>query len=238
MRRLRLFPDGNTGIVFNLSANLMLDHRALPEVFVYGQIQGYRDIDCPGPAQLFIIVVQPDGFHRWLGLPARELKDKVVSLTDLLGGRSLAFQRAVAAAETPDEKIRHTEAFFGEMLAYPALIPDPLIAASIGIIREHRGLIRVHQLAGQLGCHPRRLERHFTTAIGLSPKKFCTIIRAHAYLRYLGSPSRPSTLTGYAYDSGYYDQAHVIHAFRQITGLTPSQYRKNTLRLAVNFIGV
>ena len=238
MHRLRLFPDGNTGIVFNLSSNLTLDNRSLPEAFIYGQISGYRDIDCHGPAHLFIIVVQPDGFNRLLGVSAKELKDKVVSLTDLLGFGSLALQRAVVASKTTDEKIMHTEAFFGEWLANRAVTPDPLIAASIGMIREHGGLIPIHELAGSLGCHPRQLERHFTTAIGLSPKKFCNIIRAHAFLRHLRSSSRPSNLTGYAYDSGYYDQAHVIREFRQITGLTPSQYRKNTVRLAVNFLGM
>jgi methylphosphotriester-DNA--protein-cysteine methyltransferase len=70
-------------------------------------------------------------------------------------------------------------------------------------------------------------------AVGISPKRCCNIVRAHAFLKHLPEGSR---LTGYAYDSGYYDQAHLIREFKLITGLTPSQYLKKTDPLAVNFL--
>lgn len=56
---LRLFSDGNTGIVFSISGGLTLNAQPLPDAFLYGQISDYKDIGCHGPAELFIIVFRP-----------------------------------------------------------------------------------------------------------------------------------------------------------------------------------
>src|SRR5215475_1099147 len=83
LRRLRFFSDGNPSIVFNASSNLTLDGQLLPDAFIYGQITEYKDIDCHGPVLLFVAVFRPDAFNRLFGLPASELKDKVLPLTHL-----------------------------------------------------------------------------------------------------------------------------------------------------------
>jgi len=233
LHRLRLFPDGNTGVVFNFSSPLTLDGRRLPDAFIYGQITEYKDIDCHGPARLFVVVVRPDGFNRLLGLPAGELRDKVVSLGDIFGGQGISLQCGVTDASTVRETIDLVEDFFGRLLGERSLAGNPLVEASLQVIQKNNGLITVGQLADGLGCHKRQLERQFMAAVGLNPKRYCNIVRAHVFLKHLPEGSR---FTGYAYDSGYYDQAHLIREFKQITGLTPSQYLKKTDPLAVNFL--
>ena len=85
VHRLRLFPDGNTGIVVNTASPLTLEGQLLPDAFLYGQITEFKDIYCHGPARLFVVVVRPDGFNRLFGLDASELKDRVVVLGDVFG---------------------------------------------------------------------------------------------------------------------------------------------------------
>jgi len=233
LHRLRLFPDCNTGIVFNFSSPLNLDGQLLPDAFAYGQITEYKDIDCHGPARLFVVVVRPDGFNRLLGLPAGELRDKVVSLADIFGDRVVSLQQGIADACTVSESIALVEDFFGRLVEGRSLAANPLVEASLQLIQKNNGLIAVGQLADGLGCHKRQLERQFMAAVGLSPKRYCNIVRAHTFLKHL---PEGASLTGYAYDSGYYDQAHLIREFKQITGLTPSQYLKKTDPLAVNFL--
>jgi AraC-like DNA-binding protein len=232
--RLRLFSDGNTSIVFNASSNLTLDGQLLPDAFIYGQITAYKNIDCHGEVHLFIVVFRPDGFNRLFGLPASELKDKVVSFTDLFGWQGLCLQQSMGSASL-SEKIEQTEAFILRLLDGRSWAADPKITASLQLIQKHNGMITIHQLANALCCHTRQLERQFNTVVGLSPKRFCNIIRAHAFLKHLQVQSR---LTSKAYETGYFDQAHLIREFKQITGLTPSQYLKKAVPLAVNLLWI
>ena len=43
-------------------------------------------------------------------------------------------------------------------------------------------------------------------------------------------------LTGIAYESGYFDQAHFIKEFKKYTGITPHQYQAQARPLALNFL--
>ncbi|ULT25546.1 AraC family transcriptional regulator [Sphingobacterium sp. E70] len=45
-----------------------------------------------------------------------------------------------------------------------------------------------------------------------------------------------TTLTTISYESGYFDQSHLIRTFKKYTGFTPSIYLNNTSRLAINFM--
>jgi AraC-like DNA-binding protein len=235
LHRLRLFSDGNTSLVFNASYNLSLDGQLLPDAFIYGQITKYKDIECRGPVRLFVVVFRPDGFNRLFGLPANELKDKVVSFTDLFGSRGLSLRQAIECSATVGEKIVQTEAFFLRLLDGSSRTADTKIAATLQLIQKHNGVIAIHQLANALCCHTRQLERRFSRVVGLSPKRFCNIIRTHAFLKHLQVQSH---LTSKAYETGYFDQAHLIREFKQITGLTPSQYLKKAIPLAVNLLWI
>lgn len=233
--RLRLFSDANMSLVFNASPNLTLDGRPLPDAFICGQITGFKDIDCQGQVRLFIIVFRPDGFNRLFGLAASEVKDKVVSLSELLGGPGSDLQQAVLHSGNLSEKIVQTEDFMLRFLDRYPRSADPMIAASLQLIQKHNGVIPVHQLAYELCCHTRQLERQFNTIVGLSPKRYCNVIRTHTFLKRLQAKSH---LTSKAYETGYFDQAHLIRDFKQTTGLTPSQYLKKTVPLAVNLLWI
>lgn len=233
--KLRLFSDGNAGIVLNSYTNLILDSRPLPEAFLYGQITKYKEVYCQGPAQLSIIVFHSHGLHRILNTPASELNNKIIPLADLFGAAGITLQRDIAATGELSEKINYMEDFVRKIANRHQSAGDPLVTTALDFIQRHKGVIPIHHLTGIIGCHPRQLERKFNTAIGISPKDLCNIVRVHSFIKLLQSDTKPN-LTGYAYESGYYDQAHLIREFRKITGLTPSQYLRNSTPLAVNFL--
>ena len=128
------------------------------------------------------------------------------------------------------------ESFFRAIASRREPLTDPLISKALEIIRQTHGASPVLQLAGHLGCHSRQLERKFSTAVGLSPKQYCNIIRTLHFVKSLQNNETHAPLTGATYDSGYYDQAHGIRAFRKTTGLTPSTYLKHANPLALNFL--
>lgn len=234
--KLRLFSDGSSGIVLSSHPTLFLDSLPLPAAFCYGQITGYKEISCQGTAQLVIIVFHPHGLNRLLNVPAFELNDKVIPLADLFAGVGQALQRSIAAADSLAEKLDHIEAFFRKMVNDHRPAGDPLVTTALNLIQRNRGVVTIQQLTGIIGCHSRQLERRFNTAIGLSPKHYCNIVRTLGFVKTLQRTAPKPNLTRSAYDSGYYDQAHLIREFRKITGLSPSQYFKHSEPLAVNFL--
>src|SRR5689334_14749081 len=78
-KTLRLFSDGNTGLVFILKGQLKVKDSGgsdenLPAVFVYGQLNGFQDIYSKDGTEILIVVFHPHGFFRFSGLPADEIK--------------------------------------------------------------------------------------------------------------------------------------------------------------------
>lgn len=233
--KLRLFSDGSTGIVLNPSPNLLLDSRPLPKAFLYGQITGYKEVYCQGPAQLSIIVFHSHGLSRLLNTSVSKLNNAVIPLADLFGAAGMSFQRNMASSDNLSEKIAHIEDFARKMISSHRTVGDPIVTSALDLIQQYKGLIHVDRLTSIIGCQPRQLERKFTTAVGISPKHLCNVVRVHAFIKHLQSNTKTS-LTASAYECGYYDQAHLIREFRKITGLTPSQYLRNSNPLAVNFL--
>ena len=82
----------------------------------------------------------------------------------------------------------------------------------------------------------RQLERKFRENIGISPKKFSNVIRLQFFLKLFRTKPPQKSLTEIGYESGYYDQAHLIREFRKSVGLSPGQYIFKTNRLAVNLV--
>ncbi len=159
----------------------------------------------------------------------------MVSFTDLAGAQGLRLQQVISSA-TLSEKIEQTEAFFLRLLNARSRAAEPKITASLQLIQKHNGMIAIQQLANApLLPHPASWSASLTLSLDSAPNDFANIIRAHAFLKHLRAPSR---LTGKAHETGYFDQAHLIREFKQITGLTPSQYLKKTVPLAVNLLWI
>lgn len=233
--KLRLFSDGSSGIVLNSHQTLFLDSLPLPPAFCYGQITEYKEISCQGPTRLVIIVFHPDGLNRLLHVPASQLNDEVIPLTDLFNGAGRALQSAIAGAGELSVQLDCIEGFFRKMINHRPT-GDPLVVTALNLIQENKGILTIRELTGIIGCQSRQLERKFSTAIGLSPKQYCNIVRTLGFVKSLRRAASKPNLTRSAYDSGYYDQAHLIREFRKVTGLTPSQYVKQAEPLAVNLL--
>lgn len=81
---------------------------------------------------------------------------------------------------------------------------------------------------GQTNSH-RRFITLFREAVGLTPKRYCRVLRLQHVLSRLRSAQEPD-LAALAAQGGYSDQAHFTHEFREIAGLTPGSFQKLALR--------
>jgi transcriptional regulator GlxA family with amidase domain len=84
--------------------------------------------------------------------------------------------------------------------------------------------IQITKLAEKFGVSERNLNRRFTAATGLGPQAYLQLVRVHLAQRLLETTSDPVEAIRRA--AGYADSAAFRRVFKQITGLGPSEYRR------------
>lgn len=80
----------------------------------------------------------------------------------------------------------------------------------------------VAQLASQLGISKATLERRIWAAFGLPPKGLARVQRLYRSLAMIDAANEADL----AAQAGFFDQSHFIADFRQLTGTTPTQFRR------------
>ncbi|MCA0457867.1 MAG: helix-turn-helix domain-containing protein [Chloroflexi bacterium] len=207
----RILPDGCTDIVVTPELKFV---GAMRSAFVSQII----------PDSLTVgIRFKPGGSSAFFRLPLNELTDNEVTLDNLWGRFAHDLTDQLAAARTAREKIAHLEAaLLCRLDQLPTL--NPTLQQAVSTVRQANGDITITDLRTRLALSERQLERGFHQWVGLSPRQFARVTRFRQVVDLLHQPAL--SLTQIAYRAGYYDQAHFIHDFKSLAGLTPRDYRR------------
>jgi len=152
-----------------------------------------------------------------LGLPPGELTDRHVDLDEIWGRRARELRERLCAATTVGQRFSILEAELTSRL-HPQH-GHPAVRYALEALTRPEA--RVRAIAKEAGLSQRRLIEVFTSAVGLTPKRFGRVLRFHRATA-LGR-SRTFDWTRVAYECGYYDQAHLIRDFRELAEVTPSE---------------
>lgn len=209
---LTIFPDASGCLVFTLAGDTL-------EGIMYGPsglaVRVNNDLGvCP---MRFFVEFRPGGLSAFTGLPLWELTDRIIPLEQ--GERELdrlvrdCWRRRAdldGFVETVDRELcarmRGDVSFSGLLARFLAGRQDP------------------ESLARETGYSSRHLSRLFRERCGLSPKSLQRVLRINAAARLIRQRGELS-LTRLAQELGYFDQAHFIHDFRAVCGVTPGAYR-------------
>jgi AraC-like DNA-binding protein len=164
----------------------------------------------------------PPAARALLGLPLRELTNRVVSLEDVLGPTAWHLIERLYEQQGWDSRFRLLDQELGRRLEAARPAPPPVVAAW-SRLRASRGRAEITALAAELGYSRRRLSARFADEFGLPPKTFARILRFERAAARLGSDDG-ARFAEIAYDCGYYDQAHLNRDFREFAGASPSSY--------------
>lgn len=145
--------------------------------------------------------------------PVHELLDE---------GFTTALEATVAAAHGLDDKLQA----FARTLEDRALAPRrqgraALRAARAAAVLAAQTRPQVQAAADAVHTSRRQLERDFARWLGTSPRHWTQVVRVQAVSRRALAGER---LADIAADVGFADQAHMSHAVKQLTGLTPAHY--------------
>jgi AraC-like DNA-binding protein len=144
--------------------------------------------------------------------------------TDLAGilGRPKELGRLseqLAGAQNHGRRIKLLEDFLLARVRVSA--PDRLMAAAVAWLEQQTRAKRIDDLTRYIGLSQSALERRFRRVVGVSPKKFASLVRLR---RAVQMRATGTDFTAAAYAAGYFDQSHFINDFRRATGRSPDAF--------------
>ena len=157
----------------------------------------------------------------FLKLPTVELSGMLIDVQALFGTEYNHLQQSMHALFDHGD-CRAVNRFFESRIGWNYAPPLYILE----LIKRGKAAIAVDMrlFARQCGISQRHLERQFKAFTGLSFTHFCRIVRMNITARLLTMNS--TNMTDLAYQLGFYDQAHFIHDFRNLTGTSPLLYKK------------
>jgi AraC-like DNA-binding protein len=208
-----------------------------PDYMLIGLLTRVYEVKFPHPVNVFSIRFKPEALYSLFGIQGVEMADSYQS-TDLLFGKTFKeFCHRLKEEKSLSALIERAEKYLQNLLAQSRSNSDYILKAA-SILRQTE-TTNIKELSSQVYISQRQLERRFKDVIGISPKKYLRIIRINRVMK-LMQENVPMDLTSVAYHCGYYDQAHFIKDFRQITHLNPSVFhkeRKDYIVLTGNYSG-
>jgi AraC-like DNA-binding protein len=159
-----------------------------------------------------------------LGLPAHELVDMHVHLTEIDTRPAGALSDQLAALADPGLAVGKLGGALAE-LADGAGALDPLVRGATRLLDGPGTTVR--HVAGEVALSERQLERRFRESVGYGPKTLQRILRFRRFLSALGKePESSGDLARIAAETGYSDQAHLTRESRELSGLSPTQLKR------------
>lgn len=174
-----------------------------------------------GRIQSFAIFFQPWGMWQLFRVPANELHDRMYSGDELLGREIDELWLQLAECASFEARVATVERCLLERAAR-ASGRTPIMKAAVHLF-QRRGICRIDELAHHSGLSVRHFERRFSSAIGMTPKRFARIARFQMALdAKLHAPHRSWRMI--AHDFGYHDQMHMIRDFQSLSGASPERF--------------
>ncbi len=233
-------PDGCLEIVFNLADRFQRIHCAddietQPVTIVAGQMRQSVLIRPTGQISLFGIRFQHAGAFPFFQFSLSELTDRIEDIDSIWGLDGREIEERICQAATFEERVAIIETIFTARLKSNKKFDISIIEAARLIVGKD-GALPIRQVAELIGVSERRLEREFKQKIGVSPKMFSRIIRFQKLLKSLESGGSEGLLDK-ALEFGYYDQAHMVHEFKEFAGKSPTTFIEDTHRISEAFTG-
>lgn len=223
--RERVLPTGRAQLVVNLDADAMTSRHAGGEdriggAGLVGTTSTHAEVDPAHQRETVWVAFRPGGAYPFLPAPASAATDQLVELETLWGRTGAVLRERVLEAPTPAAKLRVVNQVLLDAAARP-LEPDPRVRYAVRAL--DRGAT-VRSVVDDLGTTPKRLIHAFTEQVGVTPKLFGRIRRFQRLLAAVPY-DQPVDWAALAARCGYADQAHLIHEFRALAGIRPTEYR-------------
>ena len=175
-----------------------------------------------GNCNEFIIEFKPNGFNNMFGIPASKICDDIFPANEVIGNCVKQFYEKLLYAEGVQEMVSLADKFLIGFLNKPkAAYMNEGITQISNQISINPDTFNISQYARQANMSIRNFERRFSEQVGTSPKLFCRLLRFNKAVKSKISHPKKSWCD-IAFESGYYDNMHMIKDFKQFANASPA----------------
>jgi AraC-like DNA-binding protein len=146
-----------------------------------------------------------------------------VSWDDLWRRDAARLRDAVLEAQSHQAKLRALEQF---LLARLTARPNAAVQYALTQFQRASRAASIAAIVEHTGLSSRRFIASFRDEVGLTPKLFTRVCRFQRALAALQGRNQVDWADT-AIACGYFDQAHMIHDFREFAGVSPAVYLRN-----------
>jgi AraC-like DNA-binding protein len=227
----RILPTGAAQLIVNLKEDQTRVYRPqfgnrcdrTSGMVLAGVQSRYSVIDTAEQEHVLGVAFRPGGTMPFMRVPADETRDAGIPLDVLWGPRRASdLRERLLEARNPGAKLEAMENALAEMWRPSGLHPS--IAFALDVFGQRSHATSVTAVTDAIGLSAKRFIERFKAEVGLTPKRYCRILRFQRSLR-RAHKGQHVDWTRVALDCGYFDQAHFIHDFRSFAGITPTGYQ-------------
>jgi len=212
--RENVLPDGRFQIVLNLAAGK-------------GAVCGLRSqhvvIDTAQIPSLMGVVFRPGGVLGLLGASALEFCDRSVALDLLWGKQATQLLEELRDAASAGKRLRILEAAITDRTRMHGKAIHSAVDYAVQVFNNAPHIQTVAEVSREIGWSRRWFSHAFSEQVGMTPKRYCRLMRFRKVVRQIGS-NQPVNWADVALAGGFYDQAHLVHEFRVFSGFSPERY--------------
>ena len=235
----RIVPDGRCELVLHYGERFMESpaggvESAQPRALFAGQLSRPLWLRATGRAGVLGVRFHPAGARAFLGFALAEATDRRIALQTLWPAETRTLTAAMARADAAGRR-ELAARFVAARIAANGIGLDEPVGRCATAIEARNGRCNVEEVLAASGLGRRQLERRFLDAVGLSPKRFASVLRLRSVFDVLQADPR-ADWTEAALAAGYFDQSHLIRDFRRYVGCTPAQFVASRTALAAALV--
>lgn len=234
------YPSGYVDLVVNISGgaaatNINGKRKDTPAIELLGQLTLPTRLTVAQGTSVLIARIYPHASALFFSAPISEFTNYATDMYDVALSENKELYDRIMETDGLTSKIRILETYFLQQLKKnETRLKKVLVVQNLSqqLFLHHQSL-DLPSLAQHSGLSERYIQKLYLANIGISPAAFTSVVRFNKSLQLV--LNTPQSLTGIAYDSGYYDQAHFIKEFRKFTGITPSASRSSLIKNGTDF---
>lgn len=233
--RRREAPSGLATLVFNLGAELRVEHPADTCTtfsggtgFFAGLHRKHAVTETDGAQTGVQVMLTPLGARQLLGLPLDEVGGSLMDPLALFGAEARETIGRLQESFSQAERLAVLEQMVERRIAASRPVPGDLVWA-LQRLQADAGRISVSALAAEIGCSRKHLTSRFSREFGMSPKLLGRVLRFSHAMHLLAHGHARESWAELAAGCGYADQSHLTREFREFAGSSPAAFSSRQL---------
>ncbi len=224
-----LLPDGSPRLIIALSEEprfrIIQSGKSirLPDSWITGLYTKPIIYQSEQNASTISIQFEAYGLTPLLGISAMDITNHIIETELILKNDISELREKLVLCKNFIDRIDKIEHFFLERLCHDGFMPG---IVEYMVNRNTFDNTSLKLLSEQYKYSQKHIISAFKRTVGTTPKQLQLVNRVNKAINLL-SDHQNLSLAQVAYSCGFYDQAHFIKRFKEVTSLTPSAYLKN-----------